>query len=668
MSTAGGADVIVGAVKGNIVSAGGTITGDEVQLRASTGIGADGARVNTSANALAINNSSGAVFVSEADDVTLRNISLVVGGNVNNFGNVMGGSLDLSAGGTLGVTDVVSSFGGQTITAQNVNVSAQGGRTAQLLNTVGNQTITAGNIDVQTGAGGGLAEIRNNSAGAQTLTVTGEHLNVHGLGGGVANVFSAGNQLIQTTGLGARRITLGSDAALGASTINAGGDQTIIGRADISLTGGAGPVQDGHNAIISAFNPTRTQRIEAGDLTLANSTLGGNNSVAAILGANQLIDATGDVTLTANASAGSLPGVRIGGLGGGGASATGTNLTLTLDGDLVLTGGTLSGNGVGIGSTASPTAPALANNITINAPNGNVILNSGVAGSGVRIGAPQTDGGIQSGGNIALTAGGDIRLNGDQEFASIRTRDSVTLHAASITEAQKGRVLAGSLTVNTAGSALMSGPNEVASFKATSTGGDVTLNNSGVLTVTGMNAFGDATIANVGNVTVSGPWTAGGTSAITVGSDIVLASSLSSDQVILTANGGSITESGGAIVADRLTTVSSADTTLNGANQVATFSATSTGGDVTLNNSGVLEVNGMNAFGDATIANSGDTAVSGSWTSTASTSITTAGDLKVTSSVSSFGPMHVSVDGTLTVAASGTQPPPPPPTPDFPPF
>jgi hypothetical protein len=475
---------------------------------------------------------------------------------------------------------------------------------------------------VQTGAGGGVAEIRNNSAGQQQITVTGDHLNIHGLGGGVANVFASGNQLIQTTSAGPRSITLGSEAALGASTINAGGDQTITGRPDIFLTGGSGFIQDGHNALIVAFNPLRTQHIEAGNLTLANSSLGGNNSVAAILGANQLIDATGDVTLTANASLGSLPGVRIGGLGGGGGSATGTNLTLILDGDLVLTGGTLSGNGVGIGSTASPTAPALANFITIDA-GGSVVLDTRAAGAGARIGAPQTDGGIQSGGNIAITAGGDIRLNGVQEFASIRTRDNVTLSAASITEAQMGRVIAGSLSVDTVGSALLSGPNELAVFNATSTGGDVTLNNTGALNVAGMSAFGDATIVNAGNVTVSGPWTAGGTSAITVGSDIVLASSLSSDEVILTASGGSITESAGSIEADRLTTVSTNATSLGGENRVGSYSGTA-GSDLFFFNRGDLEVTSLNAA-SASLSNNGAVAISGPWITSGQTNITAFG-------------------------------------------
>jgi filamentous hemagglutinin len=510
-------NLIVSAGGGAIVSHGGTVSGDQVQLRASQGIGSAAARVQTSANRLALNNTGPqGAFVFEAGDVTLGNVNLTVGGIGNNVGNFSGGTLDLSAGGTLGVTDVVSSFGGQTITAQNVNVSAQGGRTAQLLNTVGNQTITAGNIDVQTGAGGGLAEIRNNSAGQQQITVTGDHLNVHGLGGGVANVFASGNQLIQTTSAGPRSIALGSEAALGASTINAGGDQTITGRPDIIMTGGAGPVENGHNALIVAFNPTRTQRIEAGDISMANSTLGGLSSVAAINGANQVIDATGDVTLTANASLGSLPGVRIGGLAGG--SPSGTNLMLSVGGDLVLTGGTLAGNGVGIGSTASPTAPALANNITINAPNGDVILNSGVAGSGVRIGAPQTTGGVQSGGNIAITAGGEIRLNGVDEFASIRTRDNVTLSAASITEAQNGRVIAGTLSTNTSGNTLLTGPNEVFTLNALS-GGDFTLNNTGALTVTGLNAA-NAALTNAGDVTVSGPWNTFGTTSISIGSDL----------------------------------------------------------------------------------------------------------------------------------------------------
>ena len=619
VATGAGADVIVGAGNGNIVSAGGTITGDEVQLRARTGIGADGARVNTSANALAINNSTGAVFVSEADGVDLRTVTLNVGGMSNLTSNFTGGSLELAAGGVVNVIDSVTSNGGQTISAQSLNVTAQGGRLVQLLNNGGTQTITAGSIDVQTGAGGGTAEIRNNSLGQQEITVTGDHLNVHGLGGGLATVFAGGNQLIQTTGLGPRHITLGSEAALGASTINAGGDQTITGRADIVMTGGAGPVQDGHNAIISAFNPTRTQRIEAGNLTLANSTLGGLNSVAAILGATQLIDATGDVMLTANASGGPLPGVRIGGLGGGGSAATGTNLTLTLDGNLILTGGTLAGNGVGIGSTASPSAPPLANFITIDA-GGSVILNTRAAGAGARIGSPQT---VTGPGDIRITAGGDIRLDGVAESTVIRNAGSVELHAASISEAAKGAILTTNLATVSTGDTTLTGPNQVAAFNATSTAGSVVLNNTGVLDVTGMNAALDATIDNAGNVTVSGPWSAGGTSTISVGSDIVLSSLLRSNDVVLEADGGSIIEAGGFIEADTLSTASSLATSLGGENRVGSYSGTA-GADLFFFNRGDLEVTSLSAA-SASLSNNGAVTISGPWVTSGQTNVTAFG-------------------------------------------
>src|SRR6185503_4631039 len=119
-----------------------------------------------------------------------------------------------------------------------------------------------------------------------------------------------------------------------------------------------------------------------------------------------------------------------------------------------------------------------------------------------------------SGGNITITAGADIRLNGEQEFTSIRTRDNVTLSAANIMEAQKGRVIAGGLTVDTAGSALMTGPNELAVFNATSTGGEVTLSNTGALEVTGLTA-GSASLSNNGAVTISGPWVTSGQTNIT---------------------------------------------------------------------------------------------------------------------------------------------------------
>ena len=673
-----GGDLIVSAGGGRIVSNGGVVQGDEVQLRATQTIGVGDARVNTAARALAIG-TAGSAYVSEADDVTMRTIALNVGGNVtqNTIGTSTGGLLDLSVNGALSVSAsgtqnaIVSSGGGQHISARSVNVTAQNGGVAQIVNTGPGQTITARTIDVETSTGGGLAEIRNNTNAEQKITVTGDRLAVRGMGGGSAIIVSAaGNQTIDMTGAGPKEIVVGADAALGSSTISSGGHQAIRGGADVRLTGGSGPLLNGSNAIIFAFNPSNSfQSIEAGSLTLANSTLGGNNSVAAILARNQLINTTGDVTMTANASGGDLPGVRIGGLGGGGGTGTSTNLTLNVGGDLVLTGGSVAGNGVGIGSTAA-VGPAFDNNITINAPNGSVILNSGVAGSGVRIGSAASTG--TAAGNISITAGGDIRLNGVQENAAIRTLDRVTLEAASISEAANGVIIANSLTTtSTVGATTLAGQNRISNYSGSSAA-DLFLFNRGALDVNNLRAQ-SATFSNDGSVTISGPWiTAGQTNITAFGFGSLLSETAGG---LIQANGiNGLSGEGGV----NLTGSNRIAGTLFGSSMQGEFKLTNTGdlnfsvfamgGDVDLVNSGALNVASL-AGRNATVTNIGPMAVSGFWTSNAATTIGTVGDLTITSSVFSNGPMNVEVDGTLTVAASGVQASPPPPAglPPFPP-
>ena len=153
-------------------------------------------------------------------------------------------------------------------------------------------------------------------------------------------------------------------------------------------------------------------------------------------------------------------------------------------------------------------------------------------------------------GNINITAGGGIELNGVSQGTAIRTLGTVTLAADPITEASNGLIIANTLTTtSTAGNTNLTGPNQVSNFNGTSTG-DLSLANTGALNVTGVNAGGDAAVNNVGNVTVNGPWTAGGTSSITVHSDIVLNSVLTSADVLLTAD-GSITETPGIIASCR---------------------------------------------------------------------------------------------------------------------
>jgi filamentous hemagglutinin family protein len=526
-------------VGGDLVLTGGTVA-NNVALVGSTGGQPQAVRIETGGDVVLSSPLGSTARIGTGPIVTPGDITITAGRNilVNGGGEIVtGGALDLEAVGALNVSATsltagnarISSNTGQTIGAQSLSVTAQNGRLAQIVSNVsGNQTVTIANgIDVQTFVGGGTAEIRNNSAGAQTITVAGDHLNIKGLGGGFAGIVSGGNQTIAMTAGGPKQINLGDHAAQGRSSISSGGDQTITGDADITLTGGSGPIADGSNATIVVGNSSRLQKIEAGTLTLANSALGGNNSVAGIQAANQSIKTTGNVTLTANASGGNLPGVRIGGLGG--TNPTTTNLTLDVGGDLVLTGGTLANNGVGIGSTAAASAPALANNIAIDAA-GSVILNSGaVAGTGARIGSSATTGAAP--GNITITADRDILLNGSAQPTVIRTLGMVTLDANHISAGANGFIIADTLNTTSNGSTTLTGPNQVANYSGvTRILGDLSLANNGGLTVTNLSAAGNARLTNSGDLTVSGPWNSFNTSITTTGagSDLSVTNSVTS--------------------------------------------------------------------------------------------------------------------------------------------
>lgn len=589
-------------------------------------------RIGTVASTLPTNGTPGSISVTAGRDIKVNG-----GGEIVTTGTVTlkaaNGAVNVSATSPSAGGARIQSGAGQDIQAQSVNITAQNGRSAQLINAgIGTQSVKAGTVEIKTVAPiGGLAEIRNNSAGDQTVTVTGDKLDIKAIGGGTATIFGAGNQTVDMQRAGTKTITLGDNAAQGTSSIVNSGEQKLLGFADIKMTGGSGPVANGSNALIQSNSATRTQRIEANNLEMSNSTLGGNSSVAAILAAQQNIHALANVTMTANASGGTLPGVRIGGLGGGGGAPSATNLTLTVGGDLILQGSTTTANnGVGIGSTGAVDAPAVANNITIDA-GGNVILNAGdFDKSGVRIGTSANTGTGTGPGEISITAGGIISLNGTaQSAAAIRTRDGVSLHAdkpgGTIGESGNAFILASSLTTTSHGSTSLVGSNEVANFHAAS-GGDTVLNNTGALTVTGLSAGGNATLDNVGNVTITGPWTAGGTSHITAHSDIVLGALLTSANVALQAD-GMITEFGtngvGAIVADTLSTESGGGTFLGGENRVANYSGTS-GGELSFFNRGDLNVSALSA-NTANLSNNGAVTISGPWITASQTNITAFG-------------------------------------------
>ena len=115
----------------------------------------------------------------------------------------------------------MTSGGGQTITARSLNISAQDGRVAQVVNNGGNQTVsaTAGDMNLHVPSAFGVAQIVNNAPGGnQTITASGQ-LNV--LGGanasgstnsGIFKNSAGGTQTVRASGITLRGADTGTNA------------------------------------------------------------------------------------------------------------------------------------------------------------------------------------------------------------------------------------------------------------------------------------------------------------------------------------------------------------------------------------------------------------------------------------------------------------------------
>ncbi len=205
------------------------------------------------------------------------------------------------------------------------------------------------------------------------------------------------------------------------------------------------------------------------------------------------------------------------------------------------------------------------------------------------------------------TTGSDVSLSNSGGAIALQNQVATQGGAVSLTSSgaisesgSAGEVnTTGTLTTSSSGGTVLGGTNAVGGLSATnSTSGNISLVNSGALSVSGINQSGGGSVAldNTGAITVTGTVAAG------------------NGPVNLTSS-GSIGESGGTIsTTGTLTTSSSGGTVLGGANAVGGFNATnSTSGDISLLNSGALTVSGVNQSGGGSVSvrNAGGTTVSG---------------------------------------------------------
>ena len=459
-----------------------------------------------------------------------RDITVTDSVSAQNIDVAAAGRLTVDASGSRDA--VLSSSGGQSVSAERLVIRAQDGRNARLMNFGGDQAVTvgAGGIELSATAGTeGRAQIRNQpGTGAQSVRTTGNlevtaggspaggawTSGVFQLGSGpqavqaanitlqaattgstgAAIISSNGDQAIEVTG--ALNLFAGAEGFGNRAGISSAGNQTITGGADITLRGGdsgtgTSPDLTSNGAFLSAS--TGAQTIDAGNITL-QAGAGGSDTFAAITGASQVIHAAGDVVLRGGSAApGTGNGARIGGPGG--ASNGPTSLHLIAH-DVTITGGSTTGAALGSGVGGGPR-----NDITVEAT-GDITLTSDADG-GVRIGYGPSD---PAGGSLNVHADGSITLSATGRGSVIRSLDDVTLSAGgAINEWGKSNVIGSSLTTSSGGDTFLGSFNQAGTYAGTS-GGSLLLNNFGFLSLGNINAGGTLSLFNNGalSVTASG--------------------------------------------------------------------------------------------------------------------------------------------------------------------
>jgi filamentous hemagglutinin family protein len=416
---------------------------------------------------------------------------------VDSFGNSAqlrgNGSQEITVG--IGGITAIGGSGNADNSAQvrqgpAVNVNFAGPGTHQTIN-VNN----GGNITLQGGSTSAIA----------TAAGTGSYGRIRGEGDAQTINFANGGSISITGGVvGSRNKS---------EILSNSGVQTITGSPNVTMTGGASGGADGDG------NFARIHSDIAQNLTLGNVQLiggGGFDSFAAIQSPNQNLTVNGSLTLTGSSGGAGSAGSRI-----GGTSNAPMDLALTVHGAITLNGGAVSSGGSALGPSSNSGTPQ---NATLNiSADGDVTLNGG-SSNGTRIGQPA---GLVGGGDIVVTAGGNIALNRNGTTAgSIRTTGNVTLHAdkpgKSIRQAANSTIAANILTASANGVIDLAGTNQVTKLILSSTNGGVAFSSNRPVTID-PNSFNTA--PGTQSVTVT---TTGATSDITVSGN-----STSDDDIVL---------------------------------------------------------------------------------------------------------------------------------------
>ncbi len=646
----------------SILQNSGTITGDNVQLRA----------VNN------VTQSSGAKVV--ANTLALAGIDVSLG-EANEIGALDAYSISrdftLRTVGTLdlgGAGNQVTNNGNLTLTSDTGNITGTYVETNKLTATATNGSIvfTYGNNKIR-----GLGDLTAKSTGGTDINIyTATALGLSGnISGGGVQIYAGGGAISQSGGgITADRLAIGAGTSLLIGGANNFGTLSDMGHgvgADITIRNRGNLLLPSNGTAIGTLNLTsdtgsisQTSALTANTLIARAATGIGFNSSAnnftrlaglATDAGDVRIRDTGSLAIDGNITAAdtvflSTTGAittTSGKIDADTLSVVGTNATLAAAGDIKL-------GGVGVNSGFTLTA------------DGGIELTGNLTAIGTSLIA--TAGAItQSGGTVnvttgAMSAAGNITLGGDNRFTNF-IGTSTGGGTITLNNGGSGGIVVG---LNTTGNAVVTVGGNLASSgivvdSLSMTAGHIDLTNS-----VDVNSFarlvatyGDVLVSNAGSFTVAGD---------------VSASKLGLRSVNLVANGGGISQTAGTISANDVTLRGSGDIVQSGTGRVDANASVLTGANLDLmgNNSfgaatptvvrapGTVRLNGdalnlqfMNPAGDVTLSAAGDITVNSFGLQASSLTANAGGQLSATSSSNQIATVHGLSGTSIAFASTG---------------
>ena len=500
------------ASRGAIVAGGGNqVTGGSLTVTGSA-IGGSAARLNTNVGSLTATATNGGIFVTEANGLTLANVSAAGAGSdvdvTSTTGNIVVNTVTAADAVTLTATAGAITDDGNDATRINAQALTLSAGTAIGATGTNNEIDTNVTSLTATAAAGGvyIGELDG-------LTLT--NVSAAGAGNDVSVTSTTGNIVVNTV-TAADAVTL--TATAGAITDD-GNDATRISAQALTLSAGTAIGATGTNNQIDTNVTSLTATAAAGGvyigeldgLTLTNvSAAGAGNDVSVTSTTGNIVvntvTAADAVTLTATAGA----------ITDDGNDATRISAqTLTLSAGTAI-GATGTNNEIDT-NVASLTATAAAGGVYIGELDGLTLTNVSAAGAGNDVSVTSTTGNIIVN---TVTAANAVTLTASAGAITDDGNDATRINAQALT-------LSAGTAIGATGTNNQIDTN-VASLTATAAAGGVYIGETNGLTLTNVSAAGAGSDVSVTSTT----------------GNIIVNTVTAADAVTLTATAGAITDDG----------------------------------------------------------------------------------------------------------------------------